>query len=122
MSPDIAMLKHSSNNLITLTTKLFNCSYHLKKLIAQLMANWRPFCFRVGSFNAYELLTCYHLCICVLFIPLFATMCAIVANEGNLSGITFFVWGPFSFDCKKIPRGCRRWHPADLGSGHVQVI
>ena len=116
------MLKHSSNNLITLTKKLFNCSSHLNKLIAQLMANWRPFCFRVGSFNAYKLLTCYHLCICVLFISLFATICPIVANEGHLSDITHVVWGPFCFGCKNNSSRVPRWHPADLGSGHVQVI
>ena len=115
------MLKHSSNNLITLTKKLFNCSSHLNKLIAQLMANWRPFCFRVGSFSAYKLLTCYHLCICVLFISLFGTMYVIVANEGNLSDITIFYGGHFVLAVKQNSSRVPGWHPADLGSGHVQV-
>ena len=49
-------------------------------------------------------------------------MCVIVANERHLSDITNILWGPFCFGYKKNSSRVPRWHPADLGSGHVQVI
>ena len=34
-------------------------------------------------------------------------MCAIVANERNLSDITNVVWEPFCFGCKKFLKGAK---------------
>ena len=65
------------------------------------------------------LLSLVHMCIIHITI---ATMYAIMVNEGNLSDITNFVWGPFCFGCKTNSSRVPGWHPADFGSGHVQVI